>query len=135
MKAEKDHRILLTKFINKPVIRFAISGSINTCVTYLAYLMLLSFWEYKISYTISYIFGIFLSYYLSTVFVFQEKITFLKFLKFPVVYLVQYIINLIFIFLLVDIWGLPTTLMPIIVTIISLPVTFILTKIIVTSKK
>lgn len=135
MKAEGDHRISLTKFINKPFIRFVISGVINTGSTYIIYLILLAFWEYKIAYTISYISGIFISYYLNTIFVFQEKISFRKFLKFPVVYIAQYLINLLFIYLLVDKMGLSTALVPIVVTIIAIPITYLLSKTILTTRK
>ncbi|WP_339798944.1 GtrA family protein [Paenibacillus sp. FSL R5-0744] len=135
MKVERDHHTSLMKFINKPFIRFVISGFINTGATYIIYLVLLSFWEYKISYTVSYISGIFISYYLNTIFVFQEKASFQKFLKFPVVYIVQYLINLLFIFLLVDKMGLSTAIVPIIVTIIAIPITFLLSKTIITTRK
>jgi putative flippase GtrA len=135
MKVEGDHRTSLMKYINKPFIRFVISGAINTGATYIIYLILLSFWEYQISYTISYVSGIFLSYYLNTIFVFQEKVSFKKFLKYPVVYLVQYLINLLFIFLLVDKMGFSTTIVPIFVIIIAIPITFLLSKTIISTRK
>ncbi|MEK3675540.1 GtrA family protein [Paenibacillus sp. FSL R10-2771] len=123
------------KFINKPFFRFVISGILNTAVTYALYLVLLLFIEYKTSYTISYIIGIFFSYYLSTKFVFKESVSFIKFLKFPIVYLVQYFINLLFVFLFVEKLGVSSQIVPIIVTFISIPITFVLSKFIIVSRK
>lgn len=135
MKVEEDLHILLMKFINKPFFRFVISGILNTAVTYALYLVLLLFIEYKTSYTISYIIGIFFSYYLSTKFVFKESVSFIKFLKFPIVYLVQYFINLLFVFLFVEKLGVSSQIVPIIVTFISIPITFVLSKFIIVSRK
>ncbi|AOZ94735.1 GtrA family protein [Paenibacillus crassostreae] len=119
------------RFINKEFLKFIISGGINTVATYGIYLLLLLLWEYMISYTISYVLGIFLSYYLNTFFVFKEKVTFLKFIKFPVVYLVQYLMNLVILHLLVEYIKLPAEIVPIIVVILTMPITYLLSKYII----
>lgn len=134
MKVEKDRPTLLIKLLNKEFLKFVISGGINTLTTYLVYLLLLLFINYSLSYTLSYVSGIFLSYYLNTVFVFKEKISFIKFLKFPVVYLTQYLINIFMMYVLVEHLGLSTKIVPLIVIVITIPVTYVLSKLIIKSK-
>ncbi|MNW45059.1 GtrA-like protein [compost metagenome] len=123
------------RFLNKEFIKFVISGVLNTVATYLIYLMLLVFLEYSLAYTVSYLSGIFISYYLNTLFVFKEKISFKTFLKYPIVYVVQYTINLIMIFVLVEHLGLSEQLVPLIVVIITIPITFLLSKLIIRGNK
>ncbi|MDH6370970.1 polysaccharide synthesis protein GtrA [Paenibacillus sp. VTT E-133280] len=134
MKVEKDHPTLLTKLLSKQFLKFVISGGINTLATYLVYLLLLGFLSYSMSYTISYISGIFLSYYLNTVFVFKEKVLFRKFLKFPIVYLVQYLINLFMLYVLVEHLNLSKQIVPLIVIVVTIPITYTLSKLIIKSK-
>ncbi|MFD2703137.1 GtrA family protein [Paenibacillus shunpengii] len=134
MRAENGRHTWLTKLISKEFFKFVISGGINTLVTYIFYLLLLMFLGYSLSYTISYVSGIFLSYYLNSVFVFKEKISFIKFLKFPVVYLIQYLINIVMVYLFVEKLQVSPLLVPLIVIIISMPITFVISKLIIKGK-
>ncbi|WP_100528515.1 GtrA family protein [Paenibacillus sp. GM1FR] len=126
--------MLLTKRLNKEFLKFLISGGINTLATYLMYLFLLLFYNYSLSYSVSYIAGIFLSYYLNSVFVFKEKISFRKFLKFPIVYLVQYLVNMLLLYVLVEHAQFYVQLVPLVAMIITVPITFFLSKIIIKRK-
>lgn len=134
MKVESGRPTLLTKLLNKEFLKFVVSGGINTLTTYLVYLLLLLFLNYSLSYTVSYVSGIFLSYYLNTVFVFKEKMSIKKFLKFPIVYLIQYFINLLMLYILVEHLYLSTRIVPLIVVVVTIPVTFVLSKLIIKSK-
>lgn len=134
MKAGKGLLMLLIKHLNKEFLKFLISGGINTLATYLMYLFLLLFYNYSLSYSVSYIAGIFLSYYLNSVFVFKEKISFRKFLKFPIVYLVQYIVNMLMLYVLVEYAQFNVQIVPLVAMIITVPITFILSKMIIKSK-
>lgn len=134
MKAEKDQPTLWMKFINKEFLKYLISGGINTVATYGLYLLFLIVMEYKTAYSLSYIVGILFSYLLNTIFVFKEKVSLMKFIKFPVVYLAQYLINLIILLLLVEYINLPAEIVPIIVIFITLPITYLLSKYIIKGK-
>ncbi|AIQ49621.1 polysaccharide synthesis protein GtrA [Paenibacillus sp. FSL R7-0273] len=134
MKAESGHPTLLTKLLSKEFLKFVISGGINTLTTYLMYLLLLAFFDYSLSYTLSYVSGIFLSYYLNTVFVFKEKVALGKFLKFPIVYLVQYLVNIMMLYVLVEHLHLSTGIVPLIVIVITIPITYVLSRLIIKSK-
>jgi len=126
--------MLLTKHLNKEFLKFLVSGGINTLATYLMYLLLLLFYNYSISYSISYVAGIFLSYYLNSVFVFKEKISFRKFLKFPLVYIVQYLINMLLMYILVEYVQMYAQIVPLVAMVITVPITFLLSKMIIKSK-
>jgi len=135
MKVEGVQLMLLMKFINKEFIRFLVVGLINTISTYLIYLLLLFALSYDISYTLSYLAGIVISYYLNSYYVFKEKISIKKFLKYPIVYVVQYVINLLGLYILVEYLNIPKEVVPLIVIILSIPITYLLSKLIIRTKK
>lgn len=134
MKVEPDRHTLWMKITNKVFLKYVLSGGINTISTYIIYLILLKVTNYNVSYSISYVSGIFLSYYLNSVFVFKEQISIRKFIKYPIVYVVQYFVNLILINILIRYFGLSSSLVPIIVIILTIPITFTLSKIIIKGK-
>ncbi|GGH64005.1 membrane protein [Paenibacillus silvae] len=134
MKVGNGLPMLLTKHLNKEFLKFLISGGINTLATYLMYLLLLHFYNYSISYSISYVAGIFLSYYLNSVFVFKEKISFRKFLKFPLVYIVQYLVNMLMMYILVEFAQMLAQIVPLVAMVVTVPITFLLSKMIIKSK-
>lgn len=135
MKHVIDLRILLMKFLNKQFIKFIIVGLINTVSTYLLYLIFLKLTSYFWAYSISYILGIIISYFLNTLFVFREKTSLKKFLQFPIVYLVQYLINTFFLYLFVNVLSIRKEISPIIIIVITIPITFLLSKKIIQEKK
>src|SRR5262245_8344915 len=82
------------KFFEYESIRFIIAGGVNTLVTYLAYLLLLPFLGYALAYTVTYIAGIFLAYYLSARFVFCRPLQWRHAIQYPLVYLLQYALGI-----------------------------------------
>lgn len=118
--------------IKKPFFKFIISGGLNTATTYIVYILLLTFVNYKISYTISYITGIIFSYYLNKNFVFKAKNSIKSFLIYPLVYLFQYLLGFLLTWVWVEILKANPIYAPIIVVLLSMPVTFLLSRIIFT---
>jgi len=118
------------KLTKKSFIKFIIVGIFNTFLTYCLYIVLLYILSYKIAYTMSYLLGIWISYFLNSFFVFKANINFKKFLKYPIVYIVQYILNIIFLYIFVELLNINDKIAPIILIVISIPVTFTLSKII-----
>ncbi|EFH9192606.1 GtrA family protein [Escherichia coli] len=118
--------------IKKPFFKFIISGGLNTATTYIVYILLLMFVNYKISYTISYITGIIFSYYLNKNFVFKAKNSIKSFLIYPLVYLFQYLLGFLLTWVWVEILKANPIHAPIIVVLLSMPVTFLLSRIIFT---
>ncbi|KGR90035.1 hypothetical protein CD30_13740 [Ureibacillus massiliensis 4400831 = CIP 108448 = CCUG 49529] len=128
MKQGKDQGTLLTRFMNKEFIRFLFVGIFNTVSTYVSYLILLPFLNYNLAYLISYLSGIIISFLLNTKYVFKVDISFKKAIKYPLVYGIQYLLNVVILNLLVGNNLINEVLAPIIVIIISVPITFFLSK-------
>ena len=86
------------------------------------------FLPYPIAYTIFYIVGVFISYYLNARFVFREKRRLSKALQFPIVYLAQYLIGLGLLYLLIEVAHLSKFLAPIIIVLVTVPCTYVLSR-------
>jgi len=108
--------------------RFVICGVINTLTTYLIYLICLYAVRYSMAYTLSFASGIFISYYLNSRYVFREELSWRKALKYPLVYLVQYLLGISSLYLLVELAGVSEVIAPIFVVLITVPVTFLLSR-------
>lgn len=128
MKLTKDPRQSLKKYINSSTFRFVISGGLNTVLTYLLYLALLSLAGYGASYTASYLVGILIGYFLNSIFVFQVKPNLKSGLLYPGVYLAQYIIGMGILVFLIETADINKRIAPLVVVALTLPAMFILTR-------
>lgn len=108
--------------------RFLLSGALNTAVTYLIYLALLQLIPYIFAYTVSYAGGIAMAFFLNRMFVFKTHRGLKSLLLFPLVYLVQYCVGLIVAVVWVEGLELPRSLAPIASIIVTIPITFILSR-------
>ena len=109
-------------------VRFLLSGGFNTAATYALYLVLLQFFPYGVSYTLTFASGIGLAYLLNRYFVFGAPRAGTRILLFPLVYLVQYFAGLLTMFLWVDVFFRHAALAPLASVAITIPITFVLTK-------
>lgn len=73
--------------------RFLIVGAVNTAVTYALYLLLLDSAAYLFAYSLAYVAGIVVSYFLNARFVFRAKPAINSALRFPFVYVAQYLLG------------------------------------------
>jgi putative flippase GtrA len=73
--------------------RFLIAGAINTATTYALYLVLLDSAAYLFAYSLAYVAGIVVSYFLNAFFVFRTKPAVNTALRFPLVYVAQYLLG------------------------------------------
>lgn len=105
--------------------RFLLVGATNTLLSYLLYLLLLTFLSYLSAYSIAYCAGIMFSYFLNVHFVFKKQVSLATFLKFPVVYVIQYALGATTLWLLVGKAGLSPACAMIAVIIVTIPVTFL----------
>jgi putative flippase GtrA len=110
---------------------FLASGAINSALTYVLYILLLNLVSYKISYSIAYVSGIFISYYLNSRWVFREPMSLVKFLQYPVVYIVQYLLGIATLHVCVEVLGLSQWLAPLVVIAVTVPATFFLSRYII----
>ena len=122
------------KIIGNRFLFFIICGIINTGTTYLIYLLLLTSFHYQIAYLTSYIFGIILSYLLNLFLVFKEKSTIRKFFQYPFIYLAQYIIGTVLLYFFVKFMRFPEKIAPLTVSIVLIPATYMMNKIVLAKK-
>jgi len=115
-------------------IRFIFWGGINTLSGYLIYAFLLHFFAYMICYSISYCLSIFISYFLNSRFVFKERLRLRKALKYPLVYINQYLLGAVSLYLLVQFLKIDKLVAPLFVVLLTIPVTFFLSRRIVRGK-
>jgi len=111
-------------------LRFLISGGLNTVSTYAIYLVLLQVMGYRIAYTISYVFGIILAFFINRFFVFKAHRGWRSAVFFPLVYLAQYLVSLAVVWAWVEKLHLGETLAPLVAIAVTIPLTFILSRLV-----
>ena len=114
--------------------RFIFWGCVNAVSGYLIYVFLLLFLPYLVSYSIAYVSGVFISYFLNSKFVFRQELRLNRALQYPLVYVTQYLFGTISIYLLVQVLRVNKLLAPVLVLLITIPLTFFLSRRIVTGK-
>lgn len=122
------------KFFSARFARFLVVGVANTLLGYVLYLAANRFMDYRWAYTFSYVVGIGISYLLNSWVVFREPLSLAKLLKFPVVYLAQYVVGLGVVWLFVSRLGLPESLAPLVVLPITVPLTYVLSRFVLTPR-
>ena len=115
--------------------RFLISGALNTGISYLLYLGFLQLFSYRIAYTAAFVLGILISYGLNAVFVFRAKIAIRSLIRFPLVYLVQYVLGMVLVVTLVEFVGVAAWVAPIFAILATVPLTFVLSRLIFSADK
>jgi putative flippase GtrA len=119
------------KFNRNEFFKFLFFGGVNTILTYAIYVVLLLFLIYPVAYSLAYILGILISYYLNSRFVFKCEISLTKVLRYPIVYLVQYLLSVLLLCVLIEIFSLNKFIAPALVIMITIPVTFFLSRFII----
>jgi putative flippase GtrA len=111
--------------------RFGLAGGINFVLTYFLYLLCLRFVTYSLAYTISYLAGILISYWLSSQFVFQERMRLSKALQFPLIYLTLYLITLGLLYLLIECAHVPRQFAPLLALFFTIPTAYLLSRFVI----
>jgi putative flippase GtrA len=127
----------LRELLGKESVRFLVSGGFNTFVTWLLYLAL-DFGlvqlgvgrvlAYEAAYTLSFVVGIALAYWLNTKWVFETPMSLRTMFQFPLVYVVQLGAGEALLFGLIEGVGCPKSVAPLVVTVLTLPITFVLSR-------
>ena len=116
--------------LHSEFLRFLIAGSLNTIISYIVYLLLLYYLPYLLAYSMAYAIGLLFSFYLNAKFVFKVPVTFKKILFYPSIYLVQYLLGLLILYITVNFFQISEKLSLLISIFITIPITFILNRII-----
>lgn len=109
-------------------LRFLIGGALNTALTWSLYLALLHWLPYLWAYTGSYVAGIVLSLVVNARFVFGTRVTLRTVVLYPGVYLVQYAVGVVVVAAAVRWCGIPEAYAPIAAVVVTVPVTFLLSR-------
>ena len=72
-----------------------------------------------------------MSYYLNSRFVFKREVSLTKALRYPIVYLVQYLLSISLLCILIEIFSLNKLIAPALVILITIPATFFLSRFII----
>jgi putative flippase GtrA len=118
----------ISKTLKQDIARFLLSGGLNTVLTYGIYLLLILVLDYKLSYTISYIFGILLAYLLNRYVVFKSHKGIRSIISLPVIYGAQYCVGLFVIWIWIEKFNLSPQIAPLVAIAVTLPITFTLSK-------
>jgi len=114
--------------------RFLIAGAVNTVASYAVYLLLLAILPYLVAYTIAYVVGIAISYLLLTRFVFRTQHRLATAVRFPLVYVAQYLMGSAVLTLLVETLTVRASIAAIVAIVASIPVTFLLSRFVLRTK-
>ncbi|ASE36876.1 GtrA family protein [Staphylococcus pettenkoferi] len=112
------------------IIKFVIVGGINTFNYYVVYLLLLKVLnvQYLVSHITGFVVALIISYYLNCYFVYKVQPTLRKFLQFPITQLVNVGMQTLLLFIFVRFFHINSVIAPFAGLIITIPVTFILSK-------
>ncbi|HFQ2241218.1 TPA: flippase GtxA [Staphylococcus aureus] len=112
------------------ILKFIIVGGINTLNYYVVYLLLLKLLhiEYMISHITGFLVGFVISYYLNCYFVYRVKPTWRKFISFPITQIVNVSLQTVLLYVFVSWLNLPAEIAPFAGLVITIPITFVLSK-------
>ncbi|HDC3114829.1 TPA: flippase GtxA [Staphylococcus aureus] len=112
------------------ILKFIIVGGINTLNYYVVYLLLLKLLhiEYMISHITGFLVAFVISYYLNCYFVYRVKPTWRKFISFPITQIVNVSLQTILLYVFVSWLNLPAEIAPFAGLVITIPITFVLSK-------
>jgi len=108
--------------------RFLIAGALNTALTYGLYLLLLDALGYVLAYSVAYVVGIVVSYFLVSRFVFRTSATLASFLRYPLVYVVQYLVGTAVLWMCVEWIGVRREFALLATIAATVPVTFVISR-------
>lgn len=114
--------------MRREFVRFLLVGASNTLLSWGLFVVLVRFMPYTAAYTLAYVLGIINSYFLNVCFVFKGRISLSTFLKFPLVYIVQYLLGVLLMYLLVGQMGVPPEFAMAVVIGLTIPISYLLSK-------
>lgn len=124
---------MVRDILNTQIFRFMFMGAVSTGAMFIMYLIFNQVLGYQISYLISYVLTVFFSYVLNSKYVFNTPMSWQTFLQFPLVYVFQYGTSALGLEVLVRI-GFSVTYAPLMIILLLLPITFLLSRLIMGDK-
>jgi putative flippase GtrA len=110
--------------------RFLVVGAINTVIGYAVYLLASPWLGYHLAYALAYAVGIVVAYLLNSRFVFRRALSVRTAVRYPVVYLAQYLTGALCLYALVHGMGLDSRWAGLLAIGLSTPVSFVLNRLV-----
>jgi putative flippase GtrA len=126
--ASASHTRRLRQVLAGEFVRFILVGGANTLAAYAVYLLLLHWVRYELAYAIGYVVGIAIAYALSTTFVFRQPMRKRSAARFPLVYVIQFVISLGLLRLAVEGFAVPRWCALAVSIALTIPITFLLSR-------
>ncbi len=116
--------------------KFNLVGIVNTINYYILYLIFKDVLQmnYMIAHVLGFLISMIGSFYLNSYFTYRTKPTLKKFLQFPLTYVVNITVSTLAIYFLVQLLSIHENIAPIIATVIAIPFTFLISKMILTKE-
>ena len=123
-------------FLDRQFWKFNMVGIINTMNYYILYMIMIKALQinYLYAHVLSFLISMIGSFYLNSYFTYQTRPTLKKFLQFPLTYVINMIVSTLTIYTLVQFLSVTKNIAPIIATIIAIPFTFFVSKMILTKE-
>jgi putative flippase GtrA len=112
-------------------LRYVVGGTVTTVLSLGLYYLLQLVLQYQVAYAIAFVVGVAIAYGINVGYVFRARHTAAKAMAFPLVYLAQYVIGALLLAVLVEWLGVPQEIAPLPVAIVTIPVSFVLARVIV----
>jgi putative flippase GtrA len=109
-------------------LRFLLGGGINTAFTYGLYIALNLVMGYQWAYLLAYALGVVFAYWFNAVMVFKVPLSWKGVVSYPLVYVIQYGASALLLGALVEMGPVNETLAPLIITVGMVPLTYVLSK-------
>ncbi|MDH6128704.1 GtrA family protein [Kitasatospora sp. GP82] len=116
------------------LVRFGLVGVANTASFYLIYLALHPFLPYFAAFTIAFLLSMVGSFFMNTYFTYRTRPTWKKFLLFPLPNISNYLVQSFGVVALVQWLKLDSRIAPLVASVVAIPITFVLSKIILTGR-
>ncbi|GAA3088799.1 GtrA family protein [Streptosporangium carneum] len=107
--------------------RFLVGGTVNTCTGYGLFLVLSWWLPPSAAYSVTYVFGVAFSYAINTFFVFRTRASVGSAARFPLAYLLSYLVGLALLTALTGA-GLDSRIAMVVVMAVNVPLTFVMTR-------
>lgn len=109
-------------------LRFIVAGTFNTALSYGCYLFLASYITYQLAYLCAYALGVVAAYGLNAKYVFRLSCSWRGLFSYPIVYVVQYGLGALLLWIMVQWVGLSQTLAPLPVMVCLVPLSYLINK-------
>lgn len=120
---------LFGRILKEQMFGFAITGTLSTLLMLVLYIGLNKVINFQYAYLISYSISVIALYFMNVFFVFHRHASVRTFVKFPLIYIAQYLLGAVSLEFLVR-HGFPVNYAPLVIVIVLLPITFLLNRLI-----